>query len=129
MHSVHVHLHVRVWSMYMNECSFSFKDVKLQPDSGVPTEYFLCACRNILPIFGERNVVVFRGKTVCYLYMGSLDFFCRSHVTIVLLTLYRISNNVVSDKLNPAAFAPIKMEFTGNVKVTNCICPLCRKGN
>ena len=35
---------------------FSFTDIELRPDSGVPTETFLDACGSILPVFGKSEI-------------------------------------------------------------------------
>ena len=39
--------------LYTARLCFSFTDIKLRPDNGVPTEAFLDACEAILPVFGK----------------------------------------------------------------------------
>lgn len=86
----------------------SFMDIKLQEDGGIPTLSFLDACRAILPIFGG------------FPYLRHTNLFDILLLNVLIHPWYFF---YAPDKLNHTAFAPVKLDVAGNIRVS--MLPIC----
>ena len=73
-----------------------FQDLVLEEKDGIPSEAFLQSCQAVLPFFGKCRPMLVVPAHTCMLIMSA-------------------------DTLNATAFAPVKVDISGNIQVTSLV--------